>query len=93
MDNHPAITPGEKIQVGLHDFIVQSLFPPNSQVHVCWVIYLHRGKPTKCPVGWNGKEWFISDEDAITYVRESEPFMRELKQLGESDRWLYQPWK
>ena len=93
MVNHPIVKPGDRIEVGFHDCIVQELYPPDSEVYVCWVVYLHQGKPTKCPISWDGEKWYIPDTDVCTYARESEPFVHELKELGESTRWLYAPRK
>lgn len=81
MNNHPIVNPGDLIRVGLHDCIVQKLYPEESESYVCWVVYIHLSKPLKCPVSWNGLEWYIPDTNAISPARESEPYVHDLKTI------------
>jgi hypothetical protein len=80
MPNRPVVKPGDPVSFSGYSGIVQKLYEPVNNIHACWVVYLdHRGRTSACPINWNGREWYISDTDACTSARESDPYVWELK--------------
>jgi hypothetical protein len=77
----PIVNPGEWVDVGLVEGIVQERYPPESN-HAFWFIYLDKGKPTRHPVYWNGEAWEFSPMEGHygSQVRDSDFYVRELKQ-------------
>jgi hypothetical protein len=83
MNIAPLVQPGDWVAVGQVEGYAQSTYSPGTNAHVFDLLYMDRGNiPTVHPVDWNGFDWafYPSEHYYGRRARDSEPFVRELKQ-------------
>jgi hypothetical protein len=81
MVNFPVIKPGDWVIVGLVEGIVQKIYPAGQVAGIFRLVYIDRYKPSTQDVDWDGEKWFFPDLGHFgSNARESDPYVRELRQ-------------